>query len=436
MGTQLYPGIAFSPSAALTDNVGAGDTIIPVSNVEAFPPAPNLATIGTDEEGETVLYAAKTATALSGCTRGVEGTARAWSAGEPIARNWTAKDLGDLITAVEGAAEAAQNTQNALAEHQADDAAHGELFAAKQPKLTGAPGQVVGFNAQGAAQAVQGWSNPNLLDNWYFADPINQRGQTEYIGNAKHVYTLDRWRLAGTSTVSAKLEVVDGGVRITSGNVFSQIVEDSVIRALIGKTVTVSALMDIETPPVAWQIGIVADNVWIGSTPLPKTAGTDILVSATISIGNVSTLIPWIYSDPGGVYKLKAIKLEQGAVQTLAHQNANGNWVLNDPPPNKALELAKCQWYYQPLPQYTRMIVCYVNEDEKRFDAIIAGPPMRIRGTVIHPEYIAQSKSGHVAIYSEQTWQHRVIFYSDNTLPAKGSLVEVQQNGCGISADL
>ena len=23
-------------------------------------------------------------------------------------------------------------------------------------------------------------SNPNLLDNWYFADPVNQRGQAEY----------------------------------------------------------------------------------------------------------------------------------------------------------------------------------------------------------------------------------------------------------------
>lgn len=85
--------------------------------------------------------------------------------------------------------------------------------------------------------------------------------------------------------------------------------------------------------------------MWIGSTPLPKTAGTDILVSATISIGNVSTLIPWIYSAPGGVYKLKAIKLEQGPVQTLAHQDADGNWILNDPPPNKAMELAKCQRY-------------------------------------------------------------------------------------------
>lgn len=41
-----------------------------------------------------------------------------------------------------------------------------------------------------------------------------------------------------------------------------------------------------------------------------------------------------------------AVKLELGDQQTLAHQDASGNWVLNDPPPNKALELLKCQRYY------------------------------------------------------------------------------------------
>ena len=82
MATTLYPGIPFSPQAALTNNIGAADTIIEVSDASAFPPAPNLATIGTDEGGETILYTAKTETALSGCRRGVEGTARAWMAGD------------------------------------------------------------------------------------------------------------------------------------------------------------------------------------------------------------------------------------------------------------------------------------------------------------------------------------------------------------------
>ena len=40
-----------------------------------------------------------------------------------------------------------------------------------------------------------------------------------------------------------------------------------------------------------------------------------------------------------------AAKLELGDKQTLAHQDASGNWVLNDPPPHPATELAKCQRY-------------------------------------------------------------------------------------------
>ena len=108
MNTTLYPGIAFSPQAELTDNIGAADTIIPVSDAAAFPEAPNLATIGTDEEGETILYTAKTANALSGCRRGVEGTAKSWQAGELIGRNFTAKDHADLIAAVREAEKTAE----------------------------------------------------------------------------------------------------------------------------------------------------------------------------------------------------------------------------------------------------------------------------------------------------------------------------------------
>lgn len=46
---------------------------------------------------------------------------------------------------------------------------------------------------------------------------------------------------------------------------------------------------------------------------------------------------------------LRAVKLELGPVQTLARQNAEGTWELIDPPPNPALELAKCQRYLQVL---------------------------------------------------------------------------------------
>ena len=92
----MYSGIAFSPQTTLSDTIGAGDTVIPVADISAFPDAPNYATIGTDADGETILYSAKTPTALSGCTRGVEGTAKSWPSGSVIGRNFTAKDLSTL----------------------------------------------------------------------------------------------------------------------------------------------------------------------------------------------------------------------------------------------------------------------------------------------------------------------------------------------------
>ena len=97
----MYRGIPFSPQTVLTDTIGAADTIIPVDDVSVFPDAPNYATIGTDTAGETILYAAKAAGALSGCTRGVEGAAKAWGSGTIIARNYTAKDMESLQKNVE-----------------------------------------------------------------------------------------------------------------------------------------------------------------------------------------------------------------------------------------------------------------------------------------------------------------------------------------------
>ena len=51
-------------------------------------------------------------------------------------------------------------------------------------------------------------TNPNLLDNWYFGRPVNQRGQTEYAGNA--TYSIDRW----WTQYETPLSVVDGGIKI------------------------------------------------------------------------------------------------------------------------------------------------------------------------------------------------------------------------------
>ncbi|MGN0663678.1 MAG: leucine-rich repeat domain-containing protein, partial [Negativibacillus sp.] len=93
----MYPGIPFSPSTTLTAAVNASATVIPVESTEGFPDGPNFATIGSDADGEVIRYATKTDKSLSGCTRGVEGTAKSWQIGESVARNFTASDYQSLI---------------------------------------------------------------------------------------------------------------------------------------------------------------------------------------------------------------------------------------------------------------------------------------------------------------------------------------------------
>ena len=98
---EMHEAIPFSPITRLSQNIGATDTIIFVDNVSAFPPGPGLATIGIDEDAETIRYSALTENALSGCMRGIEGTAKDWPLGENIARYFTAKDWNDIKENVE-----------------------------------------------------------------------------------------------------------------------------------------------------------------------------------------------------------------------------------------------------------------------------------------------------------------------------------------------
>ena len=44
----------------------------------------------------------------------------------------------------------------------------------------------------------------------------------------------------------------------------------------------------------------------------------------------------------GASITIAALKLERGSVQTIAIQDADGNWVINDAPPDKHMEMLKC----------------------------------------------------------------------------------------------
>lgn len=164
--------------------------------------------------------------------------------------------------------------------------------------LTGLPEQVdkLDHTAQEIDDAVglaPQLSNPNLLDNWYFAYPVNQRnvsGTIDVVG-----YFLDRWKLVSGS-------VTIGSNGLTLNGTIVQILE-----AAVGTDVTASALT---------TEGVVVASYDNNSKTISLTGTGQTFVAA---------------------------KLELCSTQTLAHQE-NGNWVLNEIP-DYGEQLRRCQRY-------------------------------------------------------------------------------------------
>ena len=182
--------------------------------------------------------------------------------------------------------------------------------------------------------------NRNLIINWYFGNPVNQRDVSGTISNAG--YFLDRWKLvSGSVTISA-----DG---ITLNGTMQQVLET----APVG-TVTASAMTQAGVGEVV---------------PTYDSASKTVTVTADGK-------------------KLVAVKLEIGPQQTLAHQE-DGVWVLNEIP-DYGEELTKCMRYLQVLaaPYDTSsngVAIGYANNTVDLWVPIPLAVPMRISPTPTIP---------------------------------------------------
>ena len=137
--------------------------------------------------------------------------------------------------------------------------------------------------------------NPNLLDNWYFGNPVNQRGASGTISRLG--YFFDRWKL------------VSGSVTINSGGIVLNGTIAQVLEYAAGQTVTATVL----TPDGVTDVTPVYDDE-----------------TKTFTVTTQGKTI-------------RAVKLELGTQQTLAHQE-NGVWVLNEIP-DYGEQLRRCQRY-------------------------------------------------------------------------------------------
>ena len=201
----------------------------------------------------------------------------------------------------------------------------------KQDKLTGSTIQVVGFDANGKAIAVSRWSNPNLLDNAYWAIRdaiINQRGQDLY---TEFGYTIDRWTNQSEGDIT--IEITDGALLIKSNSGKPSWFTEYIAYPLPAGTVyTLSVLVESITGTASF--GDNESSFGFSSAGLYAQTRT---VTSQVSFATLSVF---------GNARIKAVKLELGPTQTLAHKEGD-TWVLNAPPPDKALELLKCQRYFK-----------------------------------------------------------------------------------------
>lgn len=175
-------------------------------------------------------------------------------------------------------------------------------------------------------------SHRNLLDNGWFT--INQRGQSSYTGRSGYDdYSVDRWMTSGAVTVN----VTNNGITFPSGEKgFKHKIDNSVLSSLLGKTVTLSAMLSDGT--------IISKSGALPST-LPSSDTSYVTLLFTTASGAAS--ISFRLSSSGGhvllwgdsassEISLRAVKLELGSVSTLAMDTA----------PNYATELLKCQRYF------------------------------------------------------------------------------------------
>lgn len=187
--------------------------------------------------------------------------------------------------------------------------------------------------------------NPNLLANWYFGNPVNQRGASGTISTAG--YFFDRWKL------------VSGSVTINSGGIVLNGTIAQVLEYAVGQTVTATVL----TPDGVTDVTPVYDDET--KTFTVTTQGKTIL----------------------------AAKLELGSQQTLAHQE-NGVWVLNEIP-KFGDQLAECQR-------------CFEWMDVQLTSAFNGSVPYRVvkRATPVFTYYSVNGTVGKISQYnsSSNTW--------------------------------
>lgn len=250
--------------------------------------------------------------------------------------------------------------------------------------------------------------NPKILDNWYFGNPVNQRGQTSYTGSGYG--GIDRFTFDGQG---GTMTVGDGFVSFQKTGEYTspiQFFENSRVPA--NQTVTISAIVDDD---LFFATGTLEGNIVVVCPGGRFEA---------YRLDNRS-VFRFVFTE-SGVYKVRAVGLEPGSQQTLAHKEY-GDLVLNEVP-KFGDQLAECQRYCVAFNKYD----CFLPVENNDF--VVELPvPMRATPTIINPQNIVNANviNPTVAWYNVGSNQMRL-----RSTAAHGGLQAVCDGLVLFSADL
>lgn len=203
-----------------------------------------------------------------------------------------------------------------------------------------------GLNANNVQQAIYNLGvrpNKNLLCNWYFVNPVNQKGKIAPDGYGNG-YGIDGWK---NNKITILRFNKDEGFITAFIDEVGGIILQKVPTLEIGKIYTLSVL----AKNVSSVCGM---GAWDGGEKKLQnglTTHTFKAVQGTLDNG-VYIIRKSQESETQASAVFYAAKLEEGSTQTLARKVANGtgiggtSWELLETPDYSA-ELLKCQRYYQ-----------------------------------------------------------------------------------------
>lgn len=295
--------------------------------------------------------------------------------------------------------------------------------------------------------------NPNLLDNWYFGNPVDQRQGRVVKPNT--TYYSDNTLATAAGTTSAYVTAYRYATGTASGVNYASFklvdsdsaptyyaAPENVVRGYTGAGYGIDRWSIIYNPNNA---AILIDNtgiklaetapiIWAQSLPAELSSyynGKIVTLSALLSDGNLIALTTEFpisgqsqqasasgisiyiisaaqsadgYAKFGVIFgaenaSIIAAKLELGSQQTLAHQDADGNWVLNEIP-DYGEQLARCQRYFQRIVVPVSTMFIPVNDNLIVYQCNLS-VQMRAEPSVTCGTFFIVSTNNNSTVFSE-----------------------------------